>query len=218
MSILRTLLVAALVFLLINISGCGKQGAVVIENKSRNPLRIELKYDSGRFRTILLGMRMHKFRGNVKIDSIKKALGTNESLIQYLKDSVLFNTLFKGDNMTIVNLKKMDVLPAFYCNSLHCLSFEGTFGQYYKQDSILLGKLVREDVLSLYIPQGYTFINRCDECGDCSCGLDEAFIWENLKVIKADNLVSVNKNNFRQVFKTKRFERWNDAAVLKVED
>jgi hypothetical protein len=205
-------------------SNCSYRSNFVVHNNTKKTVIIELVCDSSYLPELILQHQIQKHSGKwaaADIDSLKQSLKNPETLVKYLKDSLLMLDLLEsGDirDMAIGDMTKIDPRNSPPCtDTVNCNDWGQSISSYYKSDSALINLLA--NTITLFLPANDIFYNRCHASGDCSCGVNETFpLFAKEMKIKIDgkNFVTLTPDNFIHIMKKQTFNSMKEGVVLEL--
>lgn len=207
--------------------GCGFQGDFVIENKTKNPITIELIYDSLDISALITRDVIWKLKDQPHansqhyrsyselFDSIRNTLD-EASLYQYLVDSMSLRSLITDDFSITKHDARFDYIE-FPDQNIY---------EYYNHDTTRIENLLHNRIISFILPPNYSLLRHCEACPDCTCsgefptfgyihGLADKsqFVIGEIKVIiKDSDYIVLTPGNFTRLMEDDDFD-----YVLKIE-
>lgn len=188
----------------------------VIENNTANEVRLEFVVDSIDWMRIV----SEKFHISTvdQYNSVTKLASDKEWLFKYLCDSCNMEELIAwetfgirkpSDNSVIYNgIGSLDTNSRIQSQSV---------SSYYQGDSLTIDKIISSNTITIYLPPGYLFYNRCPHCGDCSCSIDEAFPAEQVRILNgSQGVILLTRNNFRSMMANTEFNSEEESMVLEL--
>ena len=197
-------------------SSCAYRANFVVQNNTTKPVIIELVCDSAYIPGLILEHQIRKYnykRTAANFDSLKQSLKNPETLVKYLKDSLLMMDLLETNPGDIVKTLGIGI------DSKIDYDWDQSISSYYKSDPALISRMANTNTITLFLPANYTFYNRCHACGDCSCDVDETFpFFAKEMKIKIDNkdLIMLTPDNFMHIMKKQTFNSMKECIVLEL--
>lgn len=208
---------------IILISSCANRPYFVIENNTKDTIRLEFIYDS---------LDIYSIASRDKIDKLNKYRFYNtdfDSLYNYFKnsdDTTFGNYIY--DSLSLLSLSNMDQFlignleEDNYLTSVKQISYinhDFSLLEYYNNDSALIQKLIDKSIVTYFVPPKNGFYTMCYACGDCSC---YAEFPDNCKIRvvfdkEGKDYIELTDWNFHRLMNKKKFKNQKDSYVLKFE-